>query len=37
MSNADSENIDKLLAAGEKTLEKAQLYGLNEFLDGLLD
>ena len=37
MSNADSENIDKLLAAGEKTLKKAQLNGLNEFLDGLLD
>jgi uncharacterized protein len=37
MADASPENIDKLLKAGEKTLEYAKTHGLNEFLDGLLD
>ena len=37
MSNADEENIKMLLKAGEKTLEKAKIDGLDQFLDGLLD
>lgn len=37
MSDASSENIQKLLKAGKKTLEHAKINGLDEFLDELLD
>ena len=37
MADASPENIDKLLIAGEKTLEHAKANGFDKFLDGLLD
>lgn len=37
MADASPENIEKLLKAGEKTLEFAKSRGLDKFLDGLLD
>ena len=37
MSNADPENIQKLLSAGENTVVAARANGLDNFLDGLLD
>ncbi|AXT61389.1 patatin [Aquimarina sp. AD10] len=37
MTNASKDNIERLLEAGEKTLEHARANGLDAFLDGLLD
>jgi len=37
MTDASDENIRKLLAAGEKTLNHWRLKGLDGFLDGMVD